>query len=71
MSSDAFDFSRLSAAQRVALAAQLWDSVEPDAGAPEESLAQDLRRRRDELRGQPGIAVDGAKVLDQIAARKR
>ncbi|HEV3005848.1 MAG TPA: addiction module protein [Pirellulales bacterium] len=46
-----FDFSQLSAAQRILLAQSLWDSVEHDAQALPFSAEQraEIQRRLDEL----------------------
>jgi putative addiction module component (TIGR02574 family) len=56
MAAPLFDFSHLTPDERIELAEQLWDSLEPDAGAPDEEQIAVLRRRRAELEadGDPG-----------------
>ena len=66
-----YDFSHLSPAERIELAGQLWDSLEPESSAADEALARDLRQRRAELRADDDLGIDGNQVLDEIAARSR
>jgi len=66
-----FDFSHLTPAERIELAEQLWDSLEPESEGMDEALATDLRRRRAELRADGDFGLDGSQVLDEIATRKR
>jgi putative addiction module component (TIGR02574 family) len=60
-----FDFSHLSPAERIELAEQLWNSLEPSATVLTDDQAAELRRRRAELDadGDPGEpweqALDG------------
>ena len=44
-----YDFSHLSPAERIELAMQLWDSLEPTPLVGDETLATNLRQRRAEL----------------------
>ena len=69
MATPIFDFSHLTPEQRIELAEQLWDSLEPAALAPDEAQVAELRRRRAELAedGDPGEAWE--QVLDEIAER--
>ena len=62
-----FDFSHLSPSERIELAEQLWDSLEPRTLAPTDAQAIELRRRRAELEadGDPGEPWERA--LDEIA----
>ena len=64
-----FDFSHLSPAERIELAEQLWDSLEPSATAPTEAQVAELRHRRAELEadGDPGEPWE--KALDEIERR--
>ena len=64
-----FDFSHLSPAERIELAGQLWDSLEPEPLASSEALAAELRQRRAELRADGDLRIDGNQVLDEIATR--
>lgn len=64
-----FDFSHLSPAERIELAEQLWDSLEPEPLASSEALAAELRQRRAELRADGNLGIDGNQVLDEIVAR--
>jgi putative addiction module component (TIGR02574 family) len=69
MAAPLFDFSHLTPDERIELAEQLWDSLEPEAiGEHEEQIAE-LRRRRAELEadGDPGEPWE--QVLDEIAER--
>ena len=61
-----FDFSHLSPAERIELAEQLWDSLDPAATALTDEQAAQLRRRRAELDadGDPGEPWEQA--LDEI-----
>lgn len=66
------DFSHLTPAERIELAEQLWDSLQPrerDAVAPGDEQLKELRRRRAALDadGDPGEPWEA--VLDQIDAR--
>jgi len=64
-----FDFSHLSAEERIELAEQLWDSLESEAVAPSAEELELARRRRAELAtdGDPGEPWE--RVLDEIAER--
>ena len=66
-----FDFSHLSPAERIELAEQLWDSLDPAAAAPTDEQAAELRRRRAELDadGDPGEPWEQA--LDEIERHGR
>ena len=69
MTAPLFDFSHLTPDERIELAEQLWDSLEPAAIAPDEEQITELRRRRAELEadGDPGEPWE--RVLDEIAER--
>lgn len=69
MSSPIFDFSHLSPEERIQLAEELWDSLEPSAVPPTPELAAELRRRREEYQrdGDPGQPWQDA--LDDIEQR--
>src|ERR1017187_5435328 len=54
MATPIFDFSHLSPAERIELAEQLWDSLEPDAVPVSAEQAAELRRRRMLLAESPG-----------------
>jgi len=66
-----FDFSHLTPAERIELAEQLWDSLEPETGGTDEALATDLRRRRAELRADGDLGLEGNQALDEISTRER
>ena len=74
MSNSIIDFSHLTPAERIELAEQLWDSLEPrdraEMARADEQTAE-LRRRRAALDedGDPGEPWEA--VLDQIEARDR
>ena len=63
------DFSHLTPAERIELAEQLWDSLSPDAVAPDEEVTAELRQRRAALEadGDPGEPWE--QVLDEIEER--
>jgi putative addiction module component (TIGR02574 family) len=69
MSSPIFDFSHLTPEERIQLAEELWDSLEPSAVPLTPELAAELRRRRDEYRrdGDPG--QPWREALDDIEQR--
>ena len=69
MAAPLFDFSHLTAAERIELAEQLWDSLELEAPQPTEEAIERLRNRRGELStdGDPGEPWQD--VLDDIEQR--
>ena len=69
VSSPIFDFSHLTPEERIQLAEELWDSLEPSAVPLTPELAAELRRRREEYRrdGDPGHPWREA--LDDIEQR--
>jgi putative addiction module component (TIGR02574 family) len=69
MSSPIFDFSHLTPEERIQLAEELWDSLEPSAVPLTPELAAELRRRREEYRrdGDPG--QPWGEALDDIEQR--
>ena len=69
MAQPLIDFSHLSPAERIELAEQLWDSVEPTAVEPTAAQLAELRRRRAELAtdGDPGEPWE--RVMDEIEER--
>ncbi|MBA3444184.1 MAG: addiction module protein [Gemmatimonadales bacterium] len=50
MGSPIFDFSHLTPEERIQLAEELWDSLEPSAVPLTQELADELRRRSEEYR---------------------
>jgi putative addiction module component (TIGR02574 family) len=69
MAAPILDFSHLSPDERIELAEQLWDSLDPEGIVPDESQVAELRRRRAALEadGDPGEPWEA--VLDQIGER--
>lgn len=69
MASPILDFSHLTPEERIELAEQLWDSLEPRNVVPTAEQVAELRRRRSEMDadGEPGDP--GQQVLDEIAER--
>lgn len=64
------DFSMLTADERITLAEQLWDSVEP-TGPIDGELEGELRQRQAELAADGDLGEPGEQVLDEIATRGR
>lgn len=66
-----FDFSHLSPAERIELAEQLWDSLDPSATVLTDEQAAELRQRRAALGadGDPGEPWEQA--LDEIERNGR
>jgi putative addiction module component (TIGR02574 family) len=69
MAAPILDFSHLTPDERIELAEQLWDSLEPGAVGPDDEQVAELRRRRAALAadGDPGEPWE--QVLDEIAER--
>ena len=69
MATPILDFSHLSPDERIELAEQLWDSLDPADIGPDEAQVAELRRRRAALEadGDPGEPWEA--VLDQISER--
>ena len=69
MTTPILDFSHLTPEERIELAEQLWDSLEPQEVGPTTEQVAELRRRRGALEadGDPGEPAD--RVLDEIAER--
>jgi putative addiction module component (TIGR02574 family) len=69
MASPILDFSHLTPEERIELAEQLWDGLEPQSVGPTAEQITELRRRRAELEadGDPGDPAH--QVLDEIAER--
>ena len=74
MSTPIIDFSHLTPAERIELAEQLWDSLEPrereDVAPADEQLAE-LRRRRAALADDGDVGEPWETVLDQIESLDR
>jgi putative addiction module component (TIGR02574 family) len=64
----AFDFSHLTAAERIQLAEDLWDSIEPDADALTLTADQqaELDRRLADLEAHPDDAVPWEALRAQL-----
>ena len=69
MTAPIFDFSHLTSAERIELAEQLWDSLEPEVLSPNPDDVTKLRQRRAELAadGDPGEPWE--KVINEIEER--
>ena len=62
-------FSHLTPAERIELAAALWDSLEPTAVAPDDDQLSELRRRRPDLEADGDLGEPWESVLDEIEER--
>jgi putative addiction module component (TIGR02574 family) len=69
MASPIFDFSHLTPAERIELAEQLWDSLEPQALEPTAEQAAELRRRRAALEEDGSLGQPWSEALDEIQER--
>jgi putative addiction module component (TIGR02574 family) len=64
-----FDFSHLTPAERIELAEQLWDSLEPAALEPSVDQVAELRRRRAELEADGELGEPWQDVLTELEER--
>jgi putative addiction module component (TIGR02574 family) len=69
MAAPLFDFSHLTPDERIELAEQLWDSLEPAAVDPDEAQVAELRRRRAALAADDDPGEPWEQVLDDIRER--
>jgi putative addiction module component (TIGR02574 family) len=69
MAAPILDFSHLTPDERIELAEQLWDSLEPADVGPDDAQAAELRRRRAELAADGAPGEPWRAVLDGIAER--
>lgn len=66
-----FDFSHLSAAERIELAEQLWDSLDPSATTLSNEQAAELRQRRAALEADADPGEPWEQALDEIERSSR
>ncbi len=71
MTSPIFDFSHLSAEERIQLAEDLWDSLEPQQVRLPDELYEELDRRLDLHRQDPGRGRPAEDVLRDLEQRGR
>lgn len=64
-----FDFSKLSPAERIELAEQLWDSLDAEAIDPSPDELELVRRRRSELTADGDPGEPWQQVIDEITER--
>jgi putative addiction module component (TIGR02574 family) len=69
MAAPILDFSHLTPDERIELAEQLWDSLEPMAVGPDDEQIAELRRRRAALAADDDPGESWEQVLDEIAER--
>jgi putative addiction module component (TIGR02574 family) len=69
MAAPLFDFRHLTPAERIELAEELWDSLEPEAIAPSETHIAELRRRRAELAADDDPGEPWETVIKEIEER--
>ena len=69
MSSPIFDFSHLSPEERIQLAEELWDSLEPGDVPLDPDLAAELERRAEAHRREPERGQPWRQTLDDIEQR--
>lgn len=66
MSQPTIDFSHLTPAERIQLAEDLWDSLPAEALPLTPDQTDELRRRREALRADPGPGQDWQEALKDI-----
>jgi len=71
MTSPIFDFSHLSPEERIQLAEDLWDSLEPTEVPISEEVGAELDRRLERHRQDPGRGRPAEDVLRDIEQRGR
>ena len=71
MSSPIFDFSHLTPEERLQLAEELWDSLEPEQLPISDELGTELDRRVERHRQDPGRGRSAEDVLRDIEQRGR
>lgn len=71
MAAPILDFSHLTPEERIALAEQLWDSIESANVEPSDAQVAELRRRRSELAVEDDPGEPGDEVLAEIRKRGR
>ncbi len=71
MSNPIFDFSHLSPEERIQLAEELWDSLEPEEFPIAEELGAELDRRLERHRQDPGRGRPAEDVLRDLDQRGR
>jgi putative addiction module component (TIGR02574 family) len=69
MAAPIFDFSHLTPAERIELAEQLWDSLEPQSIEMAPDQAAELRRRRAALTKDGAPGQPWQEALDEIEER--
>lgn len=69
MATPILDFSHLTPEERIELAEQLWDSLDPQSIATTADQVAELRRRRADLSSDGNVGEPGDQVLDDIAER--
>jgi putative addiction module component (TIGR02574 family) len=75
MSEPAFDYRRLSIAERLQLVEDIWDSIaeeareDPDALPLSEEQLAEVRRRQEEHRRDPGSAIPWEQVRAELFGR--
>ena len=70
MAAPHFDFSKLTPAERIQLAEDLWDSLDPDSIQLTEPQRRDLERRLAAYRAEPDPGEPWRLVLDRIESTR-
>lgn len=69
MATRAFDFSQLTAAERIQLAEELWDSLDPAEVTLSAAQAEELDRRREQLRREGSQGRPWREVVEDLKKR--
>jgi putative addiction module component (TIGR02574 family) len=69
MATRTFDFSQLTAAERIQLAEELWDSLDPAEVTLSAAQAEELDRRRERLQREGSQGRPWRDVLEDLKKR--
>ena len=69
MATRAFDFSQLTAAERIQLAEELWDSLDPAEVTLSAAQTEELDRRRERLQREGSQGRPWREVIEDLKKR--
>lgn len=65
------DIPSMSSTERLALIADLWDSLDPGDVPLTEPKREELDRRLDDLESNPTLGISGEEAIGKLRARRR